>query len=143
MSHLSRLALFALCASGCFFIRGVEHSASAPPGWYRVSVERALIHSSNEQGKPWDFGVPGTEAPDVYVQILFGDESFRTPVVPNTYQPMWVGSFDALLGVTPGPAIVRVLLWDRDPDADDPIGEVTLDLYQVIASGGVQVTTEF
>jgi hypothetical protein len=143
MTYPRGLALLALFTSGCFWLRGVESPTNAPPGWYRVSIERALIDSSKEGGRVWDIGVVGAEAPDVYAQILYEDHSYKTPVSPNSFQPMWVGSFDALLGVSPGPATMRVLVWDRDPFSDDPIGDVTLDLYQVISSGGAAVIPGF
>lgn len=135
--------LLVITTTGCLFLPSPESPTSVPPGWYRVSVERAVIQSTKETGKPWDVGLPGADPPDTYVQIIFEDEIFRTPVVQNTFQPMWVGSFDALLGVTPGPATARFLLWDRDVDADDPIGEITVDLYEVFNAGGSLIVNHF
>ncbi len=137
----SGVLLLAL-TSGCMFLP-LKSAIDAPPGWYRVSVERAVIDSTREPGRYWDIGPEDLGAPDVYVQIVFDEEVYRTPVVPNTFQPMWVGSFDALLGVTPGPATARILLWDRDLYADDPIGEVTIDLYEVVESGGNLTVVQF
>lgn len=144
-TELLRASLLAASGSlcGCLFVPAPARGATPPPGWYRVSVERAIIATSKLEGTFWDLGLAGSEAPDTYVQILFHEQRYRTPVVQNSYQPMWVGSFDALLGFEPGPATVRLLLWDRDLITDDPIGDVSIDLYQIISAGGSAVLQGF
>jgi hypothetical protein len=107
------------------------------PGWYDFSVETATITTVRDNGRGWDLAVSGAEPPDAYVEVFIGDQTYRTPVIKNSYQPRWVGSFAVLLGASEEPVEARILVWDYDfLEGDDPIGTTTIDLNQVIKAGG-------
>lgn len=132
-----RSLLVFLSFFGCVIITPSTKPKALQPGWYDFSIEGGTINTIRDNGKVWDAGIAGGEPPDAYVEVTIGDQVYRTPIVKNSYQPRWVGSFAALLGASSGPVEAHITVWDYDfLSNDDPIGITTIDLNQVVRAGG-------
>jgi hypothetical protein len=131
------LSLFLASALGCVIIPPLSKPKALQPGWYDFSIEGGTINTIRDNGKAWDAGIAGGDPPDAYVEVTIGEQVYRTPIVKNSYQPRWVGSFAALLGASSEPVEARITVWDYDfLSSDDPIGITTIDLTQVVSAGG-------
>jgi hypothetical protein len=138
------LMIGSLVLAGCVIIPPPTKPRALQPGWYDFSVESATISTGRDNNKSWDVALAGAEPPDVYVEVFIDGQTYRTPIVKNSFQPRWVGSFAALLGNSEKPVEARILVWDYDfPGGNDPIGTTTIDLNQVIQSGGVLKVDSF
>jgi hypothetical protein len=134
--HL-RWALVATALLGCFSRSLVDDPQETGPGWYRITVERALIQPTKANGQEWDVGLSSLAAPDVYLELSYsGGQARYTPIAWDTYQPMWVGAFDAFLDADAPPKAVKLSLWDRDPGSRDLIGEIEVEIATLLAAEG-------
>jgi hypothetical protein len=131
------LLLCFISGLGCVILPPLTKPKVLQPGWYDFSIEGGTINTIRDNGKAWDAGIAGGEPPDAYVEVTIGEQTYRTPIVKNSYQPRWVGSFAALLGSSLEPVEAHIVVWDYDfLSNDDPIGITTIDLNQVVQAGG-------
>src|SRR4051812_35678402 len=107
----SILPVFVLSIFGCVAIPPLTKPKVMQPGWYNFSIEGATINTIRDNRRAWDVGIAGGEPPDAYVEVTIGEQTYRTPIMKNSFQPRWVGSFAALLGASSGPVEAQITVW--------------------------------
>lgn len=117
VSGLAMLILFVLGKAG-------DARGSGKIRW-EIHIVGAEIKKTKANGKKWDWGGFGKQAPDPFLVIEGGGYKFRAQVRKDTYQPRWGNKMVFLL---PEDARIHIRVIDKDQMFDDMIGQMDADI---------------
>jgi hypothetical protein len=154
-----RMRTLMLVSVACVLAMTTPVSADAT--WIVLKIRRVEVAANRADGTPWDLatergpsgchalGAPGVatslcvapassqprrdpRAPDLLVEIGFGDTKFRTPVAPNTLNEAFDFPIAVPLDAVPVAGVaIRVLDLDDDVDAGELVGTVRVTKQQL------------
>ncbi|XP_013391900.1 extended synaptotagmin-2-like isoform X2 [Lingula anatina] len=81
-----------------------------------------------------DIAFIGKGKSDPYCKLRVGAQDFKTKVINNELNPTWNQFFEAIIDQRMG-QILEVRVYDKDPDKDDKIGIVSVDISSVAEKG--------
>ncbi|XP_053311600.1 extended synaptotagmin-1 [Spea bombifrons] len=107
-----------------------ELRAPLPRGIVRIHLLRARDLSAK------DFKVKGLIAgkSDPYAIVRVGTQVFTSRIINENLNPVWNEMYEAIVHEVPGQEL-EVELFDKDPDQDDFLGRMKLDLGEVKKAG--------
>ncbi|XP_077153664.1 extended synaptotagmin-1 [Ranitomeya variabilis] len=111
-------------------LTGDLHTAELRSPLPRGIVRIHLIEASELVNKDFQIGGLMAGKSDPYAILRVGTQVFTSRVINENLNPVWKEMYEAIVHEVPGQEL-EVELFDKDPDKDDDLGRIKLDLGEV------------